>query len=342
MRKDVRLGLGVGGILFGVVLIYVLFFAGGKGDEQYSIDSASDAASVTGGGGSASADSTAAGGSVKPFETGQTLVQTGPTANTGTPQQPTTGTPIGGGTGAGGNATLPQGNAPFNGISPTTRPTGGLAGGFTPPTATASAWNWRDLVDHGARDGQLLSFTETPTPGGGRPINDPGRLIMDPQMPGTLSGDTRTGDLSTENAAGPRVYVVKSGDSFWSIARAEYGNSSYYNHLVRANPKVDPAKLKAGMRITIPGRDEVIPKNAPSTALTPTPVAIDETRQYRVKRGDSLSTIASRLYGRSDMADKIYQLNRDTIGPNPSALKLNAILTLPEAPARIAGTSATN
>jgi nucleoid-associated protein YgaU len=78
------------------------------------------------------------------------------------------------------------------------------------------------------------------------------------------------------------------------------------------------------------------------TALTPTPVAIDETRQYRVKKGDSLSTIASRLYGRTDMADKIYQLNRDTIGANPSALKLNAILTLPESPTRVAGTSATN
>src|SRR5688572_21424047 len=157
MRKDVRLGLGVGGILFGVVLIYVLFFAGGKGDDQFAIDSASDAAAVTGGGGSASADSTAAGGSVKPYETGHTLVQTGPNTTTGTPQQQTTGTPAGGTT-SGGNATLPQGASPFNGISPTTRPTGGLAGGFTPPTATASAWNWRELMDHGARNGQLLSF----------------------------------------------------------------------------------------------------------------------------------------------------------------------------------------
>jgi nucleoid-associated protein YgaU len=339
MRKDVRLGLGVGGILFGVVLVYVLFFAGGKGDDQFAIDGGSDSAAATGGGGNA-ADSTAANGSVRPYETGQTLVQTGP-ISTVTPQQPTTGTPTAGAN-ATGNATSPHGSRALNGFAPTTRPTAPFANNFAPPTATATTWNWRELVDHGARDGQLLSFTETPTPGGGRPLIEQHRINLDPPTLGPATGDTRAEEPSMQNATGPRVYIVKPGDSFWSIARAEYGNASYYNHLVRANPKVDPARLKAGMRITIPGRDEVIPKNAPPTSLTPTPVAIDETRQYRVKKGDNLSTIASRLYGRAEMAQKLYELNRDVIGPNPSALKLNTILALPEAPTRFAGTSAAN
>jgi nucleoid-associated protein YgaU len=320
MRKDVRLGLGVGGILFGVVLVYVLFFAGGKGEDQYAggdFDPNSSEAMTTHGGASSAG--------------AETLVEMGPGPANGGPKVPAPqGNNIDNANTGGRGADIPSASGQITGPIGSVAGGAGAVGGIAAPTAGAASWDWRKLMKDGDLSGQLISHTETPTPGGGRPFqNDP--LIIGP-LPPASGGGLNEGSSST----GPRTYTVRSGDSFWSIAAAEYGNANYYSHLVRANPKVDPTKLKAGMRITIPAHDEVIPKNAPPDALSPTPVTIDETRQYRVKKGDSLSRIATNLYGRQAMADKIYQLNRDVIGPNPSALKLNVILTLPEAPTRMA------
>src|SRR5439155_1579906 len=60
--------------------------------------------------------------------------------------------------------------------------------------------------------------------------------------------------------------------------------------------------------------------------------AIDPTKEYRVQPGDSLHKIAIKLYGKSTEADRIYQLNKQTIGDDPHRLKIGQILQLPEPP----------
>ncbi len=61
------------------------------------------------------------------------------------------------------------------------------------------------------------------------------------------SGSTSSGDL----------YVTKEGDTFWKIAKREYGSGSQWKRIWRANKsKVpNPDKLKAGTKIRIPGSD---------------------------------------------------------------------------------------
>ena len=331
MRKDVRLGLGVGGILFGVVLIYVLFFAGGNGADEFAGDLDSGASETT----NADSSTGSAAESSKRTEGGATLVNTGSITGIGTtPTTPTT--PV-----AGNNSNNNSITPPIAAGGPTTRPIGTVAtGNLGAPTANTGSWNWRELVNHGARSGELLSRTETPTPSGARSMVEP-RNIQNMQIDPPMGSSFVEAGPSTR-PTGPRIHVVRSGESFWTIAKNEYGNPSYYSHLARANPKVDPSKLKAGMRITIPSKDDVVPRTImTSTLMSGEPQTIDETRQYRVQKGDSLSMIAKKLYGRPDMADRIYQANRDVIGANPSALKLNAVLTLPETPTRTAtaGTS---
>jgi His/Glu/Gln/Arg/opine family amino acid ABC transporter permease subunit len=69
-------------------------------------------------------------------------------------------------------------------------------------------------------------------------------------------------------------------------------------------------------------------------------VRIDTTRQYKVQQNDSLYKIASKLYGKGTMADKLYERNKAAIGPDPKRLKLGMILDLPEAP--LAGPASAN
>ncbi len=48
-------------------------------------------------------------------------------------------------------------------------------------------------------------------------------------------------------------YVVIKGDSLWKIAKK---NGVTVKAIEAANPNIDPAKLKVGQKLSIPGRDQ--------------------------------------------------------------------------------------
>jgi LysM repeat protein len=98
--------------------------------------------------------------------------------------------------------------------------------------------------------------------------------------------------LTPPPPAEPITYVIRSGDSFWRIARA---NNTTIGELQRLNPDVKPDSLRPGMVIKLPG-------TAPATSATATPApnfgsgvsSAASTSTYVVRPGDSLSRIAAR------------------------------------------------
>lgn len=69
--------------------------------------------------------------------------------------------------------------------------------------------------------------------------------------PATSTGTTRTSTTKTHHDTGHRrvhVYVVKSGDTFGSIAQKTGTSVAQLEHL---NPKVDPTALQVGERIRV-------------------------------------------------------------------------------------------
>jgi nucleoid-associated protein YgaU len=56
---------------------------------------------------------------------------------------------------------------------------------------------------------------------------------------------------------------------------------------------------------------------------------VEET--YTVKKGDSLSKIAKRVYGDAQEWRKIYEANRAIIGDNPDRIEPGQALKLPRA-----------
>jgi membrane-bound lytic murein transglycosylase D len=85
--------------------------------------------------------------------------------------------------------------------------------------------------------------------------------------------------------ARPKVHVVKSGDSLWSVSR-KYGVS--VPALASANGLSSSAGLVAGARLEIPGSGK---------SSTRVAAAGQETSKvtYKVRRGDTLSEIADRF-----------------------------------------------
>lgn len=135
------------------------------------------------------------------------------------------------------------------------------------------------------------------------------------------------------SVAGGTKYTIVAGDTFSSISQKVYGSRVLFNHLAKANPTVDPGRMKIGTVITVPTLDSIkaaTPNFASPIATVAKPV--DARTEYRVAAGDSLHRIAVKLYGQSANWQAIYDLNKTAIGNDPAKLKLDMILKLPEPP----------
>jgi nucleoid-associated protein YgaU len=128
-------------------------------------------------------------------------------------------------------------------------------------------------------------------------------------------------------------YTIAPGDTFSSIAGKVYGDRNLYHSIVKANPGVDPGRLKVGMEIILPPVETV--KNERGSLAAPARAetgAIDTATQYRVQPGDTLHTISKKLYNRTSYWMAIYDLNKAAIGSDAGKLKVGTVLTLPQRP----------
>ncbi len=300
MRKDVRLALAVCSVLLFAVLVYVLFFTG-PGTKK--------AGTSTGGG---------AGGAIAVNTNGGTKPKAADTA---------------GGTASTGTTTADSQLTSVRPAEPIVTPSPAIigAGAATRPVETGSA---------------VVITPPPPAPAANltplaRGENFDWGSALHRGLPGNgASGTDATGNATVAPAPGAtpgqglRKYQVKPNETLWAIARNEYGNAAYVNHIIRANPGIDPNRLRAGTIILLPEKTEVVPDtgSARLAVAAPTTRPIDPTTQYRVQSGDNLNTIAKKVCGNINRAGKIYEANKDLIGPNPNALKLNMVLRLPEPP----------
>jgi LysM repeat protein len=167
-----------------------------------------------------------------------------------------------------------------------------------------------------------------------------------PKNPAAVHASTPRGDAATAAARATvgkstdGTHVVQAGDTLSSIAIDAYGSATYYPHILRANPTVNPNNLKLGTTLILPKADDVKATTAVGSERSTTTsgvvasvtqdAKIDPRTQYQVQSGDSLYKISLKVYGKSNYVEKIYERNKDIIGSDPKKLKLGMILELPE------------
>ena len=120
-------------------------------------------------------------------------------------------------------------------------------------------------------------------------------------------------------------HIVQKNESFESIAKKYFGPKAGAAIIAKANPFVDPMRIQ-------PGRVLRIPKDPGNIQGVPTVAPVKEpavAKTYVVKPGDSLSKIASKIYGDSRMAKKIFEANKDRM-KNIDSLKVGQELVLPD------------
>jgi nucleoid-associated protein YgaU len=339
MRKEVRLGLSIGGVLLAVLIVYVLVVTAGSDKPQtVTLDQPTNSTgpNTSGPGGRPDAPAPPAPEQQarrdEPRDAGRdrardSTAATAPSGDrwndalsTGRVSQPPvlmTETPGGGspqGSGAS-PAPIPPGPAAANQSTPQ------LGGG----TATTSSGTLGGSVPIAASNQGAIINSAGNNPGGyTSPI---------PSGPATLPSARDTS---------VRTHVVQPGETYASIAKAVYGNESYYPHLIRANPTIEARRLRPGMTINVPPSSEVRADTTSRPGSTGSPqaaaqsaapqAALDPRTEYRVGEGDSLEKISLKLYGKRDRTEKLYELNKATIGADPARLKIGMVLKLPEAP----------
>jgi nucleoid-associated protein YgaU len=374
MRKDVKLGFAIGGILLAVLIVYVLVVPGGK-DQR--LTSASDQATAA----------------KSRNDAGVKLEPVNPPPAVAPATQPVPGNNVAAGdppaappvtvTPSAGSATDPF--APDPPVAAANRkdvdwskllneqPT--LAGTQETPVAvkpiTAVSDNKKpaepavaDITKPGPTPIQQLPVQGESSPSQQQanetkpqaapaasdppaippPVSTNNEVATTPPAAQPTSPSSTVTEVAPTTAAPQSVHVVETGETFSTIALKYYGNPNLYGALMRANPSIEPTKLRPGMKVTVPPASTVKPAAAAaaervdashaqvSTARIEQP--LDASTQYRVQPGDSLYSIAKKLYGRFDKQDAIYAANKATIGEDMHRLKVGQVLTLPEPPTK--------
>lgn len=140
-----------------------------------------------------------------------------------------------------------------------------------------------------------------------------------------------------QDAAGSaaRTHVMQQDETFTSIAKMLYGDGRHYLAIQKANPDLDPTRIRPGTIINLPDpatiKGDRAAGNDSGAATAEARRALDPKTEYEVKANDSLHKIATRVYGTSTMWEKIYELNQEAIGSDPARLKLGMVLKLPPA-----------
>jgi nucleoid-associated protein YgaU len=342
MRKDVKFGLTIGGILVVTLVIYVIVLSRGPAVPQkigLTLPSQTD--------------QSAAPKDVAKTDTDDQADANAPVTGDSTPATPSASTP---------SAT--DGQLSSVSPAPATQP---ATASNTPPS------DWDSALSHGLPPAlSAPQRTVTPTidpsqaPLARAEVNRPPTVPMIDSLPTTQPTRTFTAEAPTIDStpsplyasaaptapaavdpptidpsaspATPRTHRVTAGESPYSIAQAVYGNGRYYKQILAANPKIDPHRLRIGQILVIPELSSTDKgRNAVSSSAS-SPAAIDTSTQYVVARGDTLETISRKLYGGPAMIERLYEANKAVIGPDENVLKIGWVLKLPEQPTNSGGT----
>ena len=318
MRKDVRMGFAVGGVLLAVLVVAILVFHRGKNSEKAVAFDAGGKSSVAPAGDLNTGDTQARTDTAGPTDVGPAAAQ--PTSPSSTNPPADQKTPA--------DDSAQKGGAQWDALFASTAPDPIKAQLTTDPALKPKNKSKKHKSDGMTAD---ITGKHEAAPAGAvanAPLDS--NVLVDPAPQSRLGSSERSTAATAPKESG-RTHVVAQGETFVSIARSVYGDGRYYQALVDANPTVSPEKLKPGMTITLPPDSQVKQSHKASKPAASSSTASDG-KTYTVKSGDSLYKIAKKLYGNGEKSDDIYQANKQTIGPDSTRLQVGMVLTLPEAP----------
>jgi len=180
-------------------------------------------------------------------------------------------------------------------------------------------------------------------------------------VPVALEPDDRTGQIPPEpkpsSIPEPDIippsfiqHTVRAGDTAEKISQRHYNTTVHWQSVMKANPKTDFQHLRVGMTIRVPVDPANVqgipnpdagklppPKTPPPPGSKPVPpLEVGKGIEYTVERGDTLTGLAARFYGRASAWTILRDANLDKVGEDGSKLRSGMRIVIPPAPNRAA------
>ncbi len=132
-------------------------------------------------------------------------------------------------------------------------------------------------------------------------------------------------------------YRIRKGDTLVRIAVHMYGSARMVRALERANPGLDPRRMRVGQIIHLPRASRASHVSSANSYRSRRHHTVSHSRAgytvrgrvYVVRAGDSLRGLARRFYRTSAYWKLIYRANRRIIGSNPNNIRVGERLTIP-------------
>jgi nucleoid-associated protein YgaU len=162
-----------------------------------------------------------------------------------------------------------------------------------------------------------------------------------PQAESSIQTAQDFGQTSEPTADAPAIsstYTIQSGDDYTAIADRLWNDQSKWVAIQKANPDVDPRRLKVGQVINIPSLDTDALRRDGELSSAADAASVGQTTTVKVEPGDSLSSISARVYGSEAHWKHIFQANQGTLS-SPDALKVGMTLAIPPKPVRVTAPS---
>lgn len=154
-------------------------------------------------------------------------------------------------------------------------------------------------------------------------------LINPPSSP-TGPALATTPAVTPAPGLGTTKYTIKSGDTLSTIAGEFYRDTRKWSVIAKANPGVDPTKLKVGQVINVP-TDGAVARQATTVPERASNASRPAGMTHTVATGETLSAIAERYLGSKGAWKRLYEANKDAIGSDPAKLKVGTKLVIPAA-----------
>jgi nucleoid-associated protein YgaU len=128
-----------------------------------------------------------------------------------------------------------------------------------------------------------------------------------------------------------RFYVVQEGDSFFTISKRLFGTVRYFPDLQKANPDINPRRLRKGMAIAVPTitgaspRKELLVGEQAAKPKTPT-VFLAQDKIHVIQPGEVLEEISYKYYGKRQKWRHIVDANP---GLNPRTIRPGMRIVIP-------------
>ena len=139
-------------------------------------------------------------------------------------------------------------------------------------------------------------------------------------LPARGARDTGAAD-AVAPAAGDRVHTVGKDEYLTDISKKWYGSTKHWRTIEKANPGIDPDRLKVGQKLVIP---QIAGAATNGASIAAQPVAGEG--EYVVIAGDTFEVIAGKVLGDKKQHKKIAEANP---GVDSSRLRIGQKLKLP-------------